>query len=105
MFIVSKAFEIEAGIVNEHRPGGRTSPPPSGRRPACGHDKVLTPVNQETPNMIPVTPMPVRFHRAPDPVPIEEPQPEPFDAPHPHHTPIHTPQTEDPVPDPKPSVH
>ena len=54
--------------------------------------------------MIPAIPVPVRFHRAPDPVPSEEPMPEPFDAPHPHHTPVHTPQNEEPVPDHKPSV-
>ncbi|RZA34018.1 MAG: hypothetical protein EOP92_17845 [Lysobacteraceae bacterium] len=49
---------------------------------------------------------PIRAHRAPDPLPIEEPAPEPFDAPHPHHQPghSHTPQHEEPVPDPKPSV-
>ncbi|MET0982027.1 MAG: hypothetical protein ABWY02_07995 [Telluria sp.] len=54
--------------------------------------------------MIPAIPVPVRFHRAPDPVPIEEPMPEPFDAPHPHHTPVHTPQNDDPVPDRNPSI-
>ena len=52
-----------------------------------------------------VTVVPVQAHRAPDPVPIEEPAPEPFEAPHPHHQPgHHTPANEDPVPDPKPSV-
>lgn len=51
--------------------------------------------------------VPVKAHRAPDPVPIEEPATEPFDSPHPHHQPghIHTPQgDEEPVPDPKPSL-
>jgi hypothetical protein len=45
------------------------------------------------------------LHRAPDPVPADEPQPEPFDAPHPHHVPVHTPASEDPVPDHNPSLH
>ncbi|WP_020654559.1 hypothetical protein [Massilia niastensis] len=46
---------------------------------------------------------PVEAHRAPDPVPIEEPAPQPYDVPHPHHQPGHVPQSEEPVPDPKPS--
>jgi hypothetical protein len=49
-------------------------------------------------------PTPVEAHRAPDPEPIEEPGPEPFDIPHPHHPPVHTPQNDEEVPDPNPSV-
>jgi hypothetical protein len=48
--------------------------------------------------------LPYQAHRAPDPLPIEEPPPDPFDSPEPHHPPIHTPQNEDPVPDHNPSV-
>lgn len=48
--------------------------------------------------------LPVHAHRAPDPVPIEEPPPQPGDAPHPHHQPGHVPQSEEPIPDPRPSV-
>lgn len=44
------------------------------------------------------------FHRAPDPVPADQPVPEPFDNPHPHHPPVHMPQNDDPVPDPNPQV-
>ncbi len=50
-------------------------------------------------------PVPYQFHRAPDPAPIEEPMPEPFDNPHPHHPPVKHPHDDDPVPDPKPSLH
>ena len=46
-------------------------------------------------------PPPIRAHRAPDPVPAEDPSPEPFDTP--HHQPLHLPQDDDPVPDPNPS--
>jgi hypothetical protein len=49
-------------------------------------------------------PIPVEAHRAPDPVPVEEPSPEPFDNPHPHHPPVQTPQNDDEVPDHNPSV-
>jgi hypothetical protein len=55
--------------------------------------------------MFAAIPIPVRLHRAPDPVPADDPLPEPFDVPHPHHVPVHTPSNEDPVPDPKPSLH
>jgi hypothetical protein len=48
--------------------------------------------------------IPQRAHRAPDPVPADEPLPEPFDAPH-HPLPGHTPHSDDPIPDPKPSLH
>lgn len=47
---------------------------------------------------------PLRAHRAPDPAPAEDPMPEPFDTPHPHHQPVHLPQDDEPVPDPRPSV-
>jgi hypothetical protein len=57
---------------------------------------------KENPAMKPA--QPIEAHRAPDPVPIEEPVPETFENPHPHHPPVHTPQTEEPVPDPNPSV-
>ncbi|MBC7860695.1 MAG: hypothetical protein H7Z39_18370 [Burkholderiaceae bacterium] len=43
------------------------------------------------------TRFPLRAHRAPDPVPVEEPLPEDF----PH--PVHPVPQEDPVPDPNPS--
>jgi hypothetical protein len=49
-------------------------------------------------------PVPVEAHRAPDPVPIEEPVPEPYDTPHPRHPPVQTPQNDDEVPDHNPSV-
>jgi hypothetical protein len=51
-----------------------------------------------------MNPVPYQAHRAPDPMPIEEPPADPFDSSEPHHPPIHTPQNEDPVPDPKPSM-
>jgi hypothetical protein len=51
-----------------------------------------------------IKPVPVEAHRAPDPVPIEEPVPEPFDIPHPNHPPVQTPQQDDGVPDHNPSV-
>jgi hypothetical protein len=47
---------------------------------------------------------PVEAHRAPDPVPIDEPAPQPYDVPHPHHQPGHVPQSEEPVPDHNPSI-
>jgi hypothetical protein len=46
----------------------------------------------------------IEAHRAPDPVPVEEGQPEPFDNADPHQPPIRTPQNDEPVPDPNPSV-
>ncbi|MES2151791.1 MAG: hypothetical protein V4508_18585 [Pseudomonadota bacterium] len=46
---------------------------------------------------------PIEAHRAPDPAPVEEPDPEQLPSPHPHHPPVHTPQGEEPVPDPHPS--
>lgn len=48
--------------------------------------------------------VPIEAHRAPDPVPAEEPSPEPFDNPHPHHPPVRLPEDEDPVPDHNPTV-
>lgn len=48
--------------------------------------------------------MPVRAHRAPDPVPLEEPPADPFEPADPHQSPIRTPQNEDPVPDHNPSI-
>lgn len=45
----------------------------------------------------------VLAHRAPDPVPVDQPAPEPFSNPHPHHPPVPQPQ-DDPVPDHKPSL-
>lgn len=51
-----------------------------------------------------MNPAAIDFHRAPDPVPVDEPSPEPFDNPHPHHPPVKHPQNDDPVPDPKPST-
>ncbi|MDB5960197.1 MAG: hypothetical protein JWP59_1491 [Massilia sp.] len=51
-----------------------------------------------------MTPTPVEFHRAPDPVPADQPTPEPFDNPHPHHPPGHMPHDDDPVPDHNPKV-
>lgn len=47
----------------------------------------------------------IEAHRAPDPVPVDEPIPEPFDNPHPHHPPVKTPSRDDQVPDPKPSIN
>ncbi|WP_166871118.1 hypothetical protein [Massilia mucilaginosa] len=51
-----------------------------------------------------MNPAAIEAHRAPDPVPVDEPSPEPFDNPHPHHPPTRHPQDDDPVPDPKPST-
>jgi hypothetical protein len=42
-------------------------------------------------------------HRAPDPVPDEEPMPDPFEDIPPHH-PVHTPMNDDPLPDHNPSI-
>ncbi len=45
------------------------------------------------------------FHRAPDPVPVDDPAQDPFDNPHPGHPPVHLPnQDDDPVPDHKPML-
>ncbi|MFL6672183.1 MAG: hypothetical protein ACJ8LG_02690 [Massilia sp.] len=51
-------------------------------------------------------PTPIEAHRAPDPVPVEDPTPEPFDNPHPHHPPVHVPQGDDEpqFPDPNPQA-
>jgi hypothetical protein len=47
--------------------------------------------------------VPYELHRAPDPVPVDDPTQEPFDNPHPHHQPLQLPDADDdPVPDPKP---
>ncbi|MFL6657861.1 MAG: hypothetical protein ACJ8GW_07320 [Massilia sp.] len=46
---------------------------------------------------------PCELHRAPDPVPVDEPAPLPFDNPHPHHLPVQHPNQDEPIPDPKPS--
>jgi hypothetical protein len=43
-------------------------------------------------------------HRAPDPVPSEEPPPDPFEGTDPHQAPIRTPLNDEPVPDHNPSV-
>ena len=43
-------------------------------------------------------------HRAPDPVPVEEPPAEPFDTADPHQPPIRTPQNDEPPVDPNPSA-
>lgn len=47
--------------------------------------------------------LPVHAHRAPDPVPVDNPMPLPSD--HPHHGPSHMPSDEEPVPDPNPQVY
>lgn len=47
---------------------------------------------------------PIELHRAPDPVPADQPSPEPFDNPHPHHPPGHMPHDDDPVPDHNPKM-
>ena len=50
-------------------------------------------------------PVTVEFHRAPDPVPVDEPLKDPFDHPHPHPPPVQLPDTDDdPVPDHKPQL-
>ena len=46
--------------------------------------------------------VPVHAHRAPDPVPVDDPMPLPAD--HPHHGPAHMPSDEEPIPDPNPQV-
>jgi hypothetical protein len=46
----------------------------------------------------------IHAHRAPDPVPTEEPLKEPFDTPDPHQPPIRTPMNDEPDVDPNPSI-
>ncbi|WP_323144511.1 hypothetical protein [Massilia phyllosphaerae] len=46
----------------------------------------------------------IHAHRAPDPVPSEEPPPDPFDGSDPHQPPIRTPLNDEPPIDPKPSI-
>lgn len=46
----------------------------------------------------------IHAHRAPDPVPVEEPAREPFDTPDPHQPPIRTPMNDEPDTDPNPSI-
>ena len=48
--------------------------------------------------------VPFQAHRAPDPLPVEEPSSDPFDEGDPHQAPVHTPQNEEDVPDPNPSI-
>jgi len=48
--------------------------------------------------------VPIHAHRAPDPVPTEEPPREPFDTPDPHQPPIRTPMNDEPDIDPNPSI-
>lgn len=48
--------------------------------------------------------LPVRAHRAPDPLPADEPAPDPFEPADPHQPPIRTPNNDEPVKDPNPSV-
>lgn len=45
----------------------------------------------------------LRAHRAPDPVPADDPMPAPSD--YPHHGPSHMPDDEEPLPDPNPQTH
>jgi hypothetical protein len=59
---------------------------------------------QESHMLQPHTVVPLRAHRAPDPVPGEEPLPDPFEPAEPHHAPIRTPQNDEPPTDPNPSV-
>ena len=48
--------------------------------------------------------IPMHAHRAPDPVPDEEPIPDPFEPSEPHQAPIRTPMNDEPVPDHNPSI-
>jgi hypothetical protein len=49
--------------------------------------------------------VPAHFHRAPDPVPVDDPVQLPFDNPHPHHQPLGLPDDDDdPLPDPNPML-
>lgn len=47
---------------------------------------------------------PIQAHRAPDPVPSEEPPPDPFEGSDPHQPPIRTPLNDEPPIDPNPSI-
>lgn len=46
--------------------------------------------------------IPIHAHRAPDPLPSDDPMPAPSD--NPHHGPSHMPGDEEPVPDPNPQL-
>jgi hypothetical protein len=46
----------------------------------------------------------IQAHRAPDPLPTDEPPADPFEGHDPHQPPIRTPLNDEPVTDPKPSV-
>jgi hypothetical protein len=61
----------------------------------------------QEPTMFVITPfaaIPLHAHRAPDPVPDEEPNPDPFEPSDPHQAPIRTPMNDEPVPDHNPSI-
>lgn len=47
---------------------------------------------------------PIHAHRAPDPVPGDEPPSDPFEGADPHQPPIRTPLNDEPPIDPKPSI-
>jgi len=47
---------------------------------------------------------PIQAHRAPDPVPTEEPPTDPFEGSDPHQPPIRTPLNDEPPVDPNPSI-
>lgn len=49
-------------------------------------------------------PAPIHAHRAPDPVPSEEPPTDPFEGTDPHQPPIRTPLNDEPPIDPNPSI-
>jgi hypothetical protein len=46
----------------------------------------------------------IHAHRAPDPLPSEEPPRDPFDGSDPHQPPIRTPLNDEPPIDPNPSI-
>jgi hypothetical protein len=46
----------------------------------------------------------IHAHRAPDPVPFEEPPADPFENFDPHQPPIRTPNNDEPPVDPNPSI-
>jgi len=46
----------------------------------------------------------IQAHRAPDPVPSEEPPTDPFEGSDPHQPPIRTPLNDEPPIDPNPSI-
>jgi hypothetical protein len=64
-------------------------------------DLIATP---RSPRHVPWDTVRHEAHRAPDPVPVEEPPAEPFENSDPHQPPIRTPLNDEPPTDPNPST-